>query len=223
MDSTRLARRGFAAIAALTGAIAVVVPATSAQADTVVASTASTAPTSPATAPVTAGGCGARTTTQALAQFGDLNDYFPIVGGTFESGDLSPFLVSGGPFIAPENEPWRVMGYEDKRSVALPAGATLRATFCVQIGEDSMRLFAKAPSSSSGSLNIRTTVATAYGSAYTSTTLGPQYAAWGLSPRIPLNNVSGQDGKQYVTLSITNTGTGTWLVDDILVDPWRTR
>ncbi len=91
-------------------AIAVVVPATSAQADTVVASTASTAPTSPATAPVTAGGCGTRTTTQALAQFGDLNDYFPIVGGTFESGDLSHFLVSGGPFIAHENEPWRVLG-----------------------------------------------------------------------------------------------------------------
>ena len=40
-----------------------------------------------------------------------------------------------------------------------------------------------------------------------------------LSPRIPLHNVSGPDGKQYVTLSLINTGTTPWLVDDILVDP----
>ncbi len=87
-----------------------------------------------------------------------------------------------------------------------------------------MRLFAKSPSSSLGLAEHpdhgrppRTAARTRRRPS------APQYAAWGLSPRIPLSNVSGQDGKQYVTLSITNTGTGTWLVDDILVDPWRTR
>ena len=109
MDSTRLARRGIAAIAALAGAIAVVVvPAGSAQA---------------------ADECTTRTTTQALAQFGDMNEYFPIGGGTFETGDLSFFELSGSPYIAQENEPWRVLGSWHTRSVALPPGATLRATF----------------------------------------------------------------------------------------------
>ena len=85
-----------------------------------------------------------------------------------------------------------------------------------------MRLFAKSPDVSGGSLTVKTTVSTAYGSALTSTTMGGAARAWTPSPRIPLVNVSGPDGKQYVTLSISNTGTGTWLVDDILVDPWKT-
>jgi len=203
MSSTRLTRRAFAATAALVGALAVVgVPAASAQA---------------------ADACTTRTTTRALAMFGDNNDYFPIGGGTFESGDLSYFGLTGSPFIANENEPWHVLGADNTRSVALPPGATLTAIFCVQVGEDSMRLFAKSAGTSGSSLTIRTSVSTLYGSAMTSTSLGPQYATWGLSPRIPLINVAGPDGKQFVTLSLINTGNSPWLVDDILVDPWRTR
>src|SRR5690242_13788194 len=117
MSSTRLARRGFAAIAALAGApAALVVPAASAQA---------------------ADACTTRTTTQAFAVFGDTNNYFPIGGGTFESGSLSNFAVTGSPSIVNENEPWQVLGAPSSRSLALPAGATLTATFCVQVGEDS--------------------------------------------------------------------------------------
>lgn len=202
MRSPRLARRVTAVAAALLGALAaVVVPTVSAQA---------------------ADACTTRTTTQAFASFGDTNNYFAIGGGTFESGDLSYFGLTGGPSVVTENEPWRVLGSTHARSLALPAGATLTATFCVQVGEDSMRLFAKSPGVSGGSLTMKTTVSTAYGNALTSTTMGGAARAWTPSPRIPLVNVSGPDGKQYVTLSITNTGTGTWLVDDILVDPWKT-
>jgi hypothetical protein len=201
MRSTRLARRATAVTAALVGVLAaVVVPAASAQA---------------------VDECTTRTTTRAFASFGDTNDYFPIGGGTFETGNLSFFGLTGAPWIANENEPWRVLGSAHTRSVALPAGATLKATFCVQVGEDSMRLFTKAPGPYGSSLNIKTTIATAYGSAMASLSLGGANA-WTPSPRIPLTNVSGPDGKQYVTLTITNTGTGTWLVDDILVDPWKT-
>ena len=131
--------------------------------------------------------------------------------------------MTGSPWIANENEPWQVLGAPSARSVALPAGATLTATFCVQVGEDFMRLFTKSPGTSSGGLNIKTTVSTAYGTAMTSSSLrGGMSPTWAPTGRIPLVNVSGPDGKQYVNLTITNTGTGTWLVDDILVDPWKT-
>jgi hypothetical protein len=86
-----------------------------------------------------------------------------------------------------------------------------------------MRLFMKSPGVASGSLRIKTTVSTAYGSALTSSSYGGGLSpTWSPTGRIPLVNVSGPDGKQYVTLTITNTGSGTWLVDDILVDPWKT-
>jgi hypothetical protein len=202
MRSTRLARRAIAATAALLGSLVVtVVPAVAAQA---------------------ADECTTRTTTQAFAAFGDTNDYFPIGGGTFESGDLTPFGLTGTPTVVQENEPWHVLDRSHVRSLALPPGATLKATFCVQIGEDSLRLFTKSPGPS-GSLTVRTTVATTYMSATTSTSIGGTYAGWAPSPRISLPNVFGPDGKQYVTVSFTNTGTSPWQLDDILVDPWRTR
>src|SRR3954447_2983811 len=151
MLRTRLARRAAAVTAALAGTLAVVAgPTASAQA---------------------ADECTARTTTKAFAAFGDSNDYFPIGGGTFESGSLSNFDVTGAPSVVNQNEPWRVRGSAHPGSVALPAGATLKATLCVQVGEDSMRLFTKAPGPSGSSLNIKTTIATAYGSAMASLTL----------------------------------------------------
>ena len=90
MRSTRLARRATAVAAALLGALAaVVVPTVSAQA---------------------ADACTTRTTAQAFAAFGDTNNYFAIGGGTFESGDLSSFGLTGGPSVVAENEPWHVLG-----------------------------------------------------------------------------------------------------------------
>jgi hypothetical protein len=208
MRSTRLARRATscratAAVAALAGALALTVaPAGAAQASTQ---------------------CGLRTTTIALALFGDPHSYFPIDGGTFESADLSPFDVVGAPSVVQENEPWQVLGSTDTRSLALPPGAALRATFCVGLGEDSMRLFTKSPGLPGGSLTIRTTVATGYGSsATTSTTIRREEAGWSLSPRLPLPSLLTLDGRRYVTVSFKNTGSGSWQLDDLLVDPWRT-
>ena len=202
MRRTRLTRTAIALTGVLAGALAVVAgPTTAAQA---------------------ADDCTARTTTKAFAAFGDTNEYFPIGGGTFETGNLSNLTLTGAVSVAGENEPWKVLGGSNSRSVALPAGATLQATFCVQVGEDSMRLFTKSPGNPGSGLTIKTTVSTAYGSASTLTGMSTPSAAWSPTARIPLKNVSGPDGKQYVTLLITNTGSGTWLVDDILVDPWRT-
>jgi hypothetical protein len=203
MRSTRLARRATAVVAALAGALAVTV--------------------APAGAAQASAGCGVRITTAALALFGDTHSYFPIDGGTFESADLSPFDVVGAPSVVQENEPWQVLGPTDSRSLVLPPGATLKATFCVQLGEDSMRLFTKAPGLPGSSLTIRTTAATTYGiRVTTSTTIGGSAAGWSLSPRIPLPNVLGLDGQQYVTVSFKNTGSTPWQLDDLLVDPWRT-
>jgi hypothetical protein len=203
MRSTRLARRVPAVLATLVATSAVLIgPAASAQA---------------------ADGCGIRTTTLALAALGDTNSYFPLSGGTFESGDLSGFAVVGDPSVVPENEPWRVLGSTHTRSLALPPGAAVRATFCVGFGEDSLRLFTKSPGLPGSSLTIRTTVATTYGStSTTSTTLDGSDAGWSLSRLIALPTVLALDGSQYVTVWFKNTGTGTWQVDDVLVDPWRT-
>lgn len=167
--------------------------------------------------------CTTRTTTQAFATFGDTNDYFPVTGGTFESGDLSPFTVTGGAYVTQQNEQWRVLGSTHTRSLALPPGATLKASFCVQIGEDSIRTFTKSPGVRAAALDIKVTVATSQGSSTAYSGSSSQSGTWEPTARIPLYNVYGPDTRQYVTVLVTNTGAGTWLLDDLLVDPWKTR
>ena len=201
MRSTRLSRVA-SFTAALAAAAALFGPATSAQA---------------------AEECGARTTTKAFAGFGDTNEYFPLTGGTFESGDLSAFKVTGGPWIVGENEPWRVLGGSHARSVALPPGATLTASFCLQIGEDSLRAFVKAPSVPGASLQMKSKVTTTYGTASASISTTGGSGSWNPTARLPLYNVASSDGRQYITVVVTNAGAGTWLLDDLLVDPWKTR
>jgi hypothetical protein len=166
--------------------------------------------------------CTTRTTSKAFAAFGDTNEYFPVTNGTFESGSLSPFAVTGGAYIAQENESWRVLGSSHNRSVALPPGATLRADFCVQVGEDSFRAFTKSPGAGA-SLKFDITVRTSLGSSTANSRSSSQSRAWEPTARVPLYNVYGPDSRQYVTVLVTNNGSGTWLLDDLLIDPWRTR
>jgi hypothetical protein len=45
-------------------------------------------------------------------------------------------------------------------------------------------------------------------------------AGWSLSPTIVLPRITDPEG-QYVSISISSGGPGTWLVDDILIDPRR--
>jgi hypothetical protein len=167
--------------------------------------------------------CGERTTTQAFAQFGDTNEYFPLTGGTFESGNLSPFTVTGGPRIVDGNEPWRVLGSGHSRSLALPPKASIKASFCVQVREDSMRAFLKPPGGAGAVLKVGITVR---GGTYSSGILRwnrATTAAWAPTERYGIDPGTAPDGRRDVTITFTNEGSGTWLLDDILVDPWKTK
>jgi hypothetical protein len=45
---------------------------------------------------------------------------------------------------------------------------------------------------------------------------------WGPSPRINMPNVRDANGQQTVTIELKPVNVGAvWLVDDVMVDPWR--
>jgi hypothetical protein len=157
-----------------------------------------------------------------FAQWGDHADYQLAPGGAFEAGQ--PAWALNGASIAAENEPWRVHGANDKRSVKLPPGATATSpVMCVGIEHPTLRLFAR---------NNRALLSTLTVEVIFETSLGLKASApvgvllpsgkWKPSPRflVVANLLPLLPGdKTPVQFRVRSVGLGTWWVDDFYVDP----
>jgi hypothetical protein len=166
--------------------------------------------------------CTTRTLSQPFKSWGDSNYYFPATSGTFEAGTTAWSLGSGVSRVA-ENEPWKVAG-SGSYSLKIPSGSSVSTpTMCVNVDEDSVRFFYKAPSAGASlsvtvwATNSATSILAGTGFSLTSTGAG-----WQVSPRISLPDARGQDGTENVTIQLGASG-GAWQIDDLFVDPSRTR
>jgi hypothetical protein len=75
--------------------------------------------------------------------WGDPASYTLVPGGAFEAGDAS-WQLSAGARIQDGNEPWRVRGASDGRSLALPGGASATSPeMCIGIQHPTLRFFAR--------------------------------------------------------------------------------
>ena len=167
--------------------------------------------------------CTTRTLSKPFSQWGDTNDYFAVTSGGFES--TSGWTYGSGVTRVAENEPWHVSG-NGSYSLKIPAGATATAPeMCVTSTEDSMRFFAKGPAGSGPTLvmNMKVTNTSTRqvwnGSFTFYMTSG---SGWIAMPRIQLPNLTGTTGTDNVAISFTSQG-ATWQIDDVYVDPSRTR
>ena len=157
----------------------------------------------------------------------DPADYVLAPGGTAESGDQWTF--SGGSGISAGQEPWNVVGDGGTSSVRLPAGSSATTdSICVGIEHPTLRFFAK----SSGTNLLSTLRADvlfedAFGnvralpvglvrpsSSWTPTL--PMVLVVNLLPLLPGERTA-------VAFRFVPQGSGSWSVDDVHVDPWRTR
>ena len=188
--------------------------------------------------------CSTRTLSQPFSRWGDLNQYFPVNNGTFESGTSGWTLGSGASRVA-ENEPWKVAGSGDY-SLKIPSGSSVSTpVMCLTADEDSTRFFYKSPglnatltativatatsvtTTSSAKRSFAGTPGTSVSSASNSFTISFPLASsaasgWQVSPQIKLPNLSGLTGTYNVQIKLTAQG-GPWQIDDIYVDPSRTR
>ena len=165
-------------------------------------------------------GCPDIPTTQAFAAWGDLSDYFMAPGGDVEDG-ADTWSLSGGAAAVEGNEPFGA----GSRSLLLPAGGSATtAAMCVGVEHRSMRFFARGPSS--GVLRVeavyekRTSKEKAVHVATVSTS-----SDWAPTDVLPMivNEHAGDYGNALpVALRFSAVGTGSWQIDDVLVDPYRT-
>lgn len=169
-------------------------------------------------------GCPPQPLSHPFLPWGDDAPYQLAPDGGFEAG-AAPWALTGGAAPADGNEPFHVGGAADARSLALPAGSSATsARFCIGIEHRTMRFFAKR-NRPGGALKVEVLFRDLLGRdralAIARLDAG---ASWSPTPIIPLVvNILAvlRANAMEVALRITPQG-GSWSIDDVYVDPYRT-
>jgi hypothetical protein len=172
--------------------------------------------------------CTPRDSSAVFSRWLDPAQYFQAANGGFERG-TDDWTFSGGASVQAGNEPFRVGGAADAHSLVLTPGASAEShTACVTLGEPTMRLFVKAPRTLGAALRIDATVE----NPTTGVTLQTSYlvlgglapSQWAPTPEILVPNLLGGILPENLTIRITALGVpATWSVDDVYVDPFKSR
>jgi hypothetical protein len=166
------------------------------------------------------GSCPGQQLSQPFAPWLDRASYTLVDDGGFESGALG-WTLKGGAAVVSGNEPWRVRGAGDSRSLSLPAGAqaTSPAT-CIGVLHPTARFFAR---SLGGALKVDATITIARISV--PVPVGVVVAGSSFAPTLPLPLVANLTaplavGGATVTLTFTALG-GAVQIDDLYIDPFK--
>ena len=195
---------------------------------------AASAVTLAASAPANAGllvasaeNCQPQPASQVFLRWLDPLRYEEAPGGRAESA--TGWTLSGGARIVSGNEPWKVGGGSDAKSLQLPRGS--RATtgvMCVGIGHPVMRFFARRTSGwLLDSLKVEVLFEGA-GGRVSSLPVGLVLAGGSWQPTLPFPVLASllpllPGEKTPVQFRFTPIGGATWQIDDVYVDPWRSR
>jgi hypothetical protein len=171
--------------------------------------------------------CEAQASSQVFLRWLDPLRYEQAPGGDAESG--AGWTLGGGARIVAGNEPWKVGGREDGSSLLLPRGSqATTGVMCVGIGHPVMRFFARRTSGwLLDSLKVEVLFEGA-GGRVNSLPIGLVLAGGQWQPTLPFPVLASLlpllPGEQTpVAFRFTPLGSGTWQIDDVYVDPWRSR
>jgi hypothetical protein len=158
---------------------------------------------------------------QVFSQFGDANYYSLLANGGFESGSTS-WTTAGRAAVVGGNETFSLAG-GGSHSLSLPVGASATsARFCIASDTPLARFVMRVPSGTNGVLRLDAIVdgrpPLSVGS------VSARSANWAPSPQVKLwlTNFAflAPTGTITIRLRVTAT-TGTWLVDDFFLDPFK--
>ena len=165
---------------------------------------------------------------QPFTRWGDYASYKPLGDGGFEAG-AQGWTLSGGAKVVTGNESYKVGGAGDSRSLVLPSGSRAISPFtCVGLNEPTLRLFAKRNSLLSTTLLVEMQVQTSLGLSLWLPVLPGDAGGGSWHPTLPNPLVA-----NLLTLSATDRTPvrfrfsplllGSWQIDDVYVDPYRSR
>lgn len=162
---------------------------------------------------------------QAFAKVdGDRSNYVLVPGGSFESG-APGWTLGRGAAVVSGNEPWKVHGTSDRNSLYIPGGSSVTTPpMCFATGDWHMRFFAASSSSSLSSLQVRVRVKSVLG--LLSILDGGKISSnstWQPSARLGLllTNLTGILATDSVSFQFVPSGSASWRIDDVYLDPWK--
>lgn len=172
----------------------------------------------------TATGCADQSLGQPFLPWADVASYTLHPGGDFEH--RGGWALTGGASIVAGNEPAFVGSATDSHSLAIPAGAGATSpSLCVGIEHPDMRFFATA-SNPTARLSVEVLFEDAMGNVQ-SARIGvvPGNAQW--APTAPFPLVANllpllPDSRTAVAFRFSASG-GSFRIDDVYVDPYRSR
>jgi hypothetical protein len=171
--------------------------------------------------------CGVQPLSQPFARWLDQSRYTLVPGGSLEGG-AGGWTLSGGAKVVSGNESFKVGGAGDSASLRLPSGSSaVSAPICVGLEHPTVRFFAKKNSGLLSTLAVTAVVQLQLGGTldvpFGVVTAGSQW-----TPTLPflfLGNLLPLLPGQYTPVKFRFTPVlgGDWQIDDVYVDPMRSR
>jgi hypothetical protein len=183
------------------------------------------APAGAATGP-SPGGCPYVPTVQPFAPWQDYDNYFLAPDGDIEAGARG-WALSGGAGAVEGNNSFVVGKRTDHRSLRMPVGASATtAPICIGLEHKTMRFFGT--SAKTGTLAVEALYTKRGDKQATAVNLGTVTGTGTWAPSAALamrvNELAGAYGNALpVSLRFTVRGTSPWQIDDVYVDPFRTK
>jgi hypothetical protein len=186
-----------------------------------VAALAGVAGTQPARAGLL--GCDGQTAVQPFTPWLDPSNYVLTTNGSLES--TGGWTFTGGAKVVSDNEPWRVNAPTDSHSLSLPSGSSATTpAFCVTLLHPDLRFFAVNSGSALSTLEVDS-ITTVLGLKVT-TPVGVVLAGGSWQPTLPLPFLDGLLSLTQGTVQFRFTPLGAgggWQIDDLYVDPFKSR
>jgi len=169
--------------------------------------------------------CPAQQLSTPFSQWGDTNTYFLVPGGSFEGTADQVGWTLNGASLTPGNEPFNVGGASDDQSLTIDAGGSATSPFfCVDDTMSDMRLFARQVAAGSD-LQVQALVQTSSGVTAVPVADLADGSMPDWAPTQPITGDTSEipDGSSVMAaLEFSVPGSaGSWQLDDIYVDPWR--
>jgi hypothetical protein len=178
-----------------------------------------------ATSPDLLASCPPQPVTSPFTQWGDTNSYFLAPGGSFEGTSDQVGWTLSGASLTSGNEPFYVNSPSDSQSLTISGGGSATSPyFCVDNTMSSLRFFAQEATAGSD-LQVQALVQTRNGvnTVPLADLTDGSMPSW--APTDPIAGDTGglPDGRMLrVALQFSvPQPTGSWQLDDVYVDPYR--